>query len=133
MTKLAADLDAPRFKARERAFAELARVGPAARDVLRQFLAGKPSLDGRRRAEELLARLEEQAASDESLRIIRAVEVAEQIATPAARELLVSLSRGVPEARLTHEAKMALRRLARSPSPPPWALRGEVEGQRARQ
>ena len=48
------------------------------------------------------------------LRCFRAVAVLEQIGTPEAKQLLLNLSEGAPEARLTREAKAALGRLVRS-------------------
>jgi hypothetical protein len=47
------------------------------------------------------------------LRGLRAVAVLEHIGTPEAKQLLVNLSEGAPEARLTREAKAALGRLVR--------------------
>jgi hypothetical protein len=43
----------------------------------------------------------------------RAVRVLEAVGTPAARELLESLAKGAPTARLTIEAKAALERLSK--------------------
>jgi len=64
----------------------------------------------RQRVEQLLGYLKP-AATPERLRLVRAVEVLERIATPAAVELISDLSKGVPEALLTQEAKAAMARL----------------------
>lgn len=47
----------------------------------------------------------------ESLRRLRAIQVLERIATPAAREVLAALASGSPTARETLEASLALQRL----------------------
>ncbi len=67
----------------------------------------------RRRAEQLL---EQMAASAESVRILRALEVLEQIGSLEAKSLLKVLAQGTPEARLTREAKASLERLAKRPA-----------------
>ena len=43
----------------------------------------------------------------------------EAIGSPDARQVLETLATGLPEARLTREAKAALQRLARRPIPKP--------------
>jgi RNA polymerase sigma factor (sigma-70 family) len=104
--RLIADLDSGRFTVRDRAGRELETAGEAAEPALRKLLAGRPTPEQRRRAEHLLKRLD--GWSGERLRTWRALEVLEQIGTPAARQLLAELARGVPEVRLTGEAKAAL-------------------------
>ena len=47
------------------------------------------------------------------LRAVRGVEVLEHIGTAEPRQLLTNLAAGVPDARLTREAKAALGRLAK--------------------
>jgi hypothetical protein len=59
------------------------------------------------------------ARSPEALRHLRAVEVLERIGNAEAREALEKLADGVPEARLTREAKLTLERMARRPAPRP--------------
>jgi hypothetical protein len=58
--------------------------------------------------EQLLAR-----PPAERLRTIRALAVLEWTATPAAQRLLEALAQGVPEARLTQEARATLERRVR--------------------
>ena len=62
-------------------------------------------------AEQLLAKLD-WAASPEKLRLLRALTVLETVATPEARQVLQTLAGGMPEARLTQEAKAGLERLS---------------------
>jgi hypothetical protein len=108
--QLLADLDSDAFAVRDRATRELQEMGEAALPALRKALTGRPPLDRRRRAERLLERLT--GWSPEQLYALRAVEVLEQIGSPEARQLLEALAAGLPEARLTREAKASLQRLA---------------------
>jgi hypothetical protein len=55
----------------------------------------------------------EKLGGSRRLRRDRALAVLERIGTPAAREFLQTLAEGMPEARLTQEAKASLERLAR--------------------
>ena len=109
--RLLADLDREQFPVREAASAELAKLGESAVPALKRVLRQTPSLEVRRRVEQLLSRLEEW--SPERLRILRALEALEHGATPEARRLLEALAAGAPEARLTQEAKASLLRLAK--------------------
>jgi hypothetical protein len=109
------ELDSDHFAERERATRELARQGDRAEEGLRRFLAGRPSLEARRRAEDLLDRLRGPLTDSERLRRLRAVEALEHIGTAEARRLLQALSEGAPASRLTREAKAALERLTRRP------------------
>jgi RNA polymerase sigma factor (sigma-70 family) len=123
IAELVADLDNARFPVRDKAARELERLEEVAQPALHKALAagpasGKPSEEFRRRVEALLKKLEEPLTSAERRRAVRAVEVLEQIATPAARQELQRLARGAAAARLTREAAAALRRAQRAtPSP----------------
>ena len=93
----------------------LEKAGDRAEAGLREALAaGQLSLELRRRIENLLDKLS--PASPETLRLLRALEVLENVRTPEARKVLQKLASGVPGARLTREAKAALTRLGRPPS-----------------
>ena len=105
-----------RFDVRERAVRELEKLGERAEPAVRMALAGKPSLDARRRLEGLLNRPEVASLSAETVRQIRAVEVLESIGNPEAVRLLDKLAAGPAEMRLTQEALASARRLAKRSS-----------------
>jgi WD40 repeat protein len=113
--QLLADLDAEEFAVRERAAAELVKLGEAARPRLRQVLEAQPPPELRRRATAVLEKLGGASWSSEELRAMRAVEALEHMRTPEARARLEKLAAGAPEAMLTREAKTALKRLGRRP------------------
>jgi RNA polymerase sigma factor (sigma-70 family) len=112
LARLLADLESDTFAVRSAAAEELEKIGDQAAPVLRTVLAKKPSLELRRRAEQLLRGMHP-VASPERLRRIRAVQVLERIGSPGAREVLEKIASGAPAARETREAKDALGRLAR--------------------
>jgi RNA polymerase sigma factor (sigma-70 family) len=114
--RLIADLDSPQFATRERATRALERLGESAGPALRRALAGRPSAEVRRRTTGLLARAQGAPFRPEGLAALRALAVLEGAGTPDARDLLQALARGLPEARLTREARAALERLARAGS-----------------
>jgi RNA polymerase sigma factor (sigma-70 family) len=109
-----ADLDSEEYPVRQAAMTELAALGELAAPLLRERLASKPSLEVRKRVEELLSHTKV-LRTGEVLRGVRAAAVLERIATPEARRLLEELARGASEARLTREATGSLQRLAKRP------------------
>jgi hypothetical protein len=113
LRRLLADLDSPRFRAREEAEKELAGRGLSAVVALGHVLReGKPTLEVRRRAEALVKRLTTPRLSVLEQRIRCVIRVLEKAGTADARGLLEGLGGGAPEALLTGEAKAALRRMA---------------------
>ncbi len=112
MAQLLADLDDQRFVVRQKASRELEELGELAEPTLRQALSGKPSLEVRRRLEQLLAKREETVWPPGQLRTLRAIEVLEHIGSVEAQQVLHALAKGAP-ARLTQEAKASLERLAK--------------------
>jgi hypothetical protein len=54
----------------------------------------------------------------ETLRGLRAVELLERLGTPAARQLLADLAKGVETSRVTVAARTGLDRLTRTTTPP---------------
>ena len=93
--------------------AALEQLADSAEPALRQALAGRTSLEMRRRLERLLEKLQQKEVAPEYLRMLRVVEVLEHHGTPAAREVLLTLAGGVAEARLTQEVQAALKRLGK--------------------
>jgi hypothetical protein len=114
LARLIADLDSDEYPVRESATRELERLGPLAESALRQALGRELSLEARRRIEQVLQthRSERLHLPADQLRLARAVEILEQIASSPARRVLEKCAQGAPEALLTREAKGALDRLA---------------------
>jgi hypothetical protein len=108
------DLDAPVFADREAATQALRDQGPLVERQLRETLQTTAGPEVRRRAEDLLTRLENTSTADE-LRALRLVQVCELSGTAAARALLTRWSGGAPGALLTEDAKAALARLDHRP------------------
>ncbi len=116
--QMIADLNSPRYALRNKATAELARLGERARPALVRALANGPTLETRRRIEGLLEKLGRSRPNPEDLRAVRALEVLERIGTPEARHLVEALARGSGDGLLTIEARATRARLARgAPSP----------------
>jgi WD40 repeat protein len=111
--QLIVELESPRYPVRQQATADLARLGERARLPLMKALAKGPPLETRRRIEGLLRKLEGARLPPAEVRVLRALEVLEHIATPEARRLLEELARGERTARVTIEARAALDRLGR--------------------
>jgi hypothetical protein len=122
---LLADLDDDEFGVREKAYAELAKLGEPAEPALRQALESTPPLEVRRRVERLLERLErERAVAD--LRWLRAIQVLEGIATVEARQLLMLLAQKAGRHRLRRDAAASLRRLNQRPPATPCSPRDDL-------
>jgi dipeptidyl aminopeptidase/acylaminoacyl peptidase len=119
LARLVADLDNDRFAVREKASRELEQLAELAVPALRKVLDGQPSVEVRRRVEELLERFGTAVTSAERLRGLRGIEVLEQAGTSEARAVLEKLAGQAPESDLTREAKGALERLARRPAAAP--------------
>jgi RNA polymerase sigma factor (sigma-70 family) len=113
LDRLIRDLGGDDFPTRERAEAELAKLGEAARGPLEAALKGKPSLELTLRVRGLLKGLNTHLPAGEEVRARRGVEVLEAVGTPEARKLLARLAAGPPNAVLTRDARAALTRLGR--------------------
>jgi len=112
---LIADLESNQFAVRHRAAQVLERLGDAAIPALHAKLKDNPGLEMTQRLEELLKKLDGPIPCAAQLRIIRAVQVLEQIGNAAARTLLEDLAQRAPTARLAQEARAAVERLSQRP------------------
>jgi WD40 repeat protein len=119
LNRLLADLDSDSFAVRQKAAAELDRLGEDIVFSLRKRLGKGESLEARRRIQQLLDKHDGGELRPERVRELRALEILEQIATPEARRVLVGLSKGAAEARLTQEAKACLTRMDGIPKSEP--------------
>jgi WD40 repeat protein len=110
-------LNSDAYEDREAAGNELRRLTGQYESVLRGSLKGQLRPEVRRRLEVLLA--PRRPPPPETLRMLRALRILEGLASTEARQLLARLAAGVPEARVTQEARAALTRLARRQANPP--------------
>src|SRR5262249_11571251 len=117
-----ADLESEKYAVRQEAAANLAKAGEQVVPALQKILSSQPTIETRKRVEELLDKLTDGVLSTEQLRLVRAVEALERMNTPEARALLRTLAQGAPGALPTRQAQAALDRLARG-------QRSEVRGQ----
>ena len=107
------DLDSDDYQIRTQALRDLSRFGRVAEKSLRRALENKPSLEVRRRIEQLL---EEMPDGPDKVRAdpreVRAVELLEDIGSGEARRVLQALADGLEESELSQEARASLGRLA---------------------
>jgi WD40 repeat protein len=113
LDKWIVDLDNEDFAKRQAAAKALREAGEPAERALRRAQGSKPSLEARKRIEQLLEEIGQRRLSVEELRSLRAIQLLEEIGSPEARQLLQVLAKGWSEARQTREAKAALKRLHR--------------------
>jgi len=111
------DLGSEQFAVRDIATREVEALGERAYPLLKQELAGTPTLEVRRRIEILLGKLAYPLKSPSTIRELRAVEVLEYIGTEQATHVLQALAQGEAGSRLTEEAKASLERLAKRKAP----------------
>jgi WD40 repeat protein len=112
VAQLVKDLDSDDFDTREKASADLEKIGEPAAPALRKALEGTPTAELRVRVTQLLDKFAGKVASADDLRRGRAMEVLEHTDGAEAKALLQEIAKGAPEAVLTQEAKAALKRLA---------------------
>jgi hypothetical protein len=118
--RLVSRLDADDFETREKATKELADLKSAARLALELAQADKPSVERKRRIEELLEKLPPRGKDEESTtgrQALQAIVVLEKIGSAEARRVLSGLAKGQGESHLRRAAMAALRRLETSQSP----------------
>jgi hypothetical protein len=115
VARLIADLDSDDFATRQKAAEELEKLADRVLPAYRKALEGNPSIETRRRLEDLLDKATPAwwDVSGARLRSLRAVEALELAGTKEARAVLTVLAGGAAGARLTEQAKSALERLAR--------------------
>jgi dipeptidyl aminopeptidase/acylaminoacyl peptidase len=111
LAKLVADLDSNDFTVRDAANQKLTALGEFALPALNQIMSSPSTLEVKRRAEVMLAKLNDGKLTAEQLRQVRAVEVLESAATPPARDVLQAFAKGAPGMLVTREAQAALGRL----------------------
>jgi RNA polymerase sigma factor (sigma-70 family) len=111
--RLIVDLDSSSFSRREHATTELEKLGESALPYLTDHQAQHLSAEGRRRVHSLLDRITSLNATPELRRQLRSMEVLELIGTAEARELIRDVAAGVPQARLTRDARAAADRMDR--------------------
>jgi RNA polymerase sigma factor (sigma-70 family) len=119
--RLLAQLDNDDFATREKATAEVRRLGAVILPALYQALKDEPTLELRRRVQELLDEIDprDHGVSLNMVRLARAVEVLEWIGNTAARQVLQKVAASSPGEDVGEQAQGALDRLAkRSPSRP---------------
>ena len=109
--KLIADLESDSFAVRSKAFQELAQLGELGAPGLRDAKPSRATVEFNRRVNLLLARLKDPVTDPVRLRMLRAIEVLENIGSPQARKVLERLATGTSAARLTREAQASLQRL----------------------
>jgi WD40 repeat protein len=105
------DLGSEQYAVRIKAAALLFSIGPAVDADLRAALARPKNLETKRRLEDLLARLAARELTTQEILHVRAVELAEAIASKQAGALLTRWTTGEPGATLTDEARLALARM----------------------
>jgi Tol biopolymer transport system component len=118
IARLIADLNDDEFTVREKASAELEKLGQAAAPALKQVTANSAPAEVHRRVEELLGKLTTAVPWErERRRVLRALAVLEKSGDPAARKLLEEAADGAFEAELRQAAREALDRLPAAPKP----------------
>jgi hypothetical protein len=106
-----AELDSDEFHTRVAASQGLAKHLSSAEPLLKETLAGNPSLEVRRRIERLLRDAKQLSPTPENLRDLRALEVIEHIGGKAADEVVRQLSEGVHDPVVVVAARAVRRRM----------------------
>jgi RNA polymerase sigma factor (sigma-70 family) len=111
VAQLVGALNHPKFDVRQKAAAELEKLGDIVVPELKKLLQGDVALEARQRVETLLKRLTQSSTNRDLVCSLRVLELLELQGGPEARRLLAALASGAPGARLTTEAAAALQRL----------------------
>ena len=110
IAKQIAALGSTQFAVRQKATEELVKAGRWASADLRRALKAPIDLETRQRIKLLLQRLQP-AKSPDRVRVLRAIETLESIATPAARKALAGLTENTPENWIVEEMEIAIQRI----------------------
>jgi hypothetical protein len=116
LAALIADLDSEEFAVRDKASAELGKLGVSAEAAMRKALQGNPSPEAQRRIKALLDPLHREEWPDMPLQNWRALAVLERIGSDEARQVLSDLAKADPAYPESQEAAAALERLQRRKS-----------------
>lgn len=106
-----ADMENDKYAVRREAVANLLKTGEQVAPALQEVLASQPTIETRKRVEELLDKLTGGTLSAEQLQMVRSVEVLERMGTTDAKQLLRALAQGARGALPTLQAQAALDRL----------------------
>jgi hypothetical protein len=110
------DLDSGNFRQRDNAMKLLTNYGRWMEGRYENALKDPPSIEYRRRIEQLMQKLKTSTAptlAQERLRTRRVMMVLEQVGDPVALDTLQKLANGAPEPALQAEARASLDRLAK--------------------
>jgi len=113
IAQLIADLDATAFARRQQASKGLERLGKRAEPLIRKAINAAPSLEVRKRLEEILTNLAGPKVSPERLQAERALEVLERIGGDEARQALEDLTAKAKNAWMQDALGAALARVKR--------------------
>jgi RNA polymerase sigma factor (sigma-70 family) len=111
VTQLIRDLDSDDFDTRDKASAELEKLGEAAEPTIREAYKQQQSAEVHLRLEVLLSKLDGSTPSAGHLRQVRSMEILELLNNPESVDLLKTFANGQADSRLTKEAKAVLERL----------------------
>jgi hypothetical protein len=117
IAKLVKDLDDDDFFVRERASADLTKMGAIAVPPLQKALKETGSVEVARRITAILGKevLDDTGPSPEFRHKLQAIRVVERVSSSEARQALARLAQGPLEAGLRSEIKLSLARLAKRP------------------
>jgi hypothetical protein len=108
-------LESEKFNVRQKVSEEMEKLGELTIPFLEEKLQEQLTLETKRRIERVITRVTpaDPEAPSMFLRLWRAIEILEALATPSARATLLRMSRETPDARIRREAEAALARLKR--------------------
>jgi WD40 repeat protein len=110
VTKLIAELDSDDFNVRDQASKQLRTLGRFIVPALRKALEGKPSLESKRRLDEILDEATKGGYPPEMLRVARALEALELIGGADARQAMQALAKDADSKWLRDAADASLQR-----------------------